>query len=237
MTGTYPIRPSSSYNALTPSRSNQITHKPDICAPGTYANSADGLAGTSFSAPLVTGTVALMCQLEPALKTRQHIVKAILAATTLNNSRRHVTTDSDFAIYGAGIVDARIALWAVYQDRYSTSTGTVSSSSTTKSYSMTVTSSDTLMRIALAYANALKYDTSDANHESLEGLSGTIGELKLEVYSPGGERVAVCEKVGANLKIAEFDPRPYGTGTYTIRVTQTISASGSRATNFGVAWR
>ena len=28
-----------------------------------------------------------------------------------------------------------------------------------------------------------------------------------------------------------------GTGTYTIKVTQTSSASGDRATNFGVAWR
>ena len=238
MTDTYPIHGSSSYNGLGASSISQRTFKPDICAPGTYANSKrnGGLYGTSFSTPLVTGTVALMCELEPALKTKQHIVKAILAATALKNTRKHVTTDNDFIKYGAGIIDARSALWAVCQGHYSISTGTVSSSTTTKTYGMTVTSSDTLMRVALAYANRLKFDAS-TGHENLSGLSGTIGELKLEVYSPGGSLVASCTTYGANLKVVEFDPRPYGTGTYTIKVTQTSSASGDRATNFGVAWR
>ena len=36
---------------------------------------------------------------------------------------------------------------------------------------------------------------------------------------------------------ADFDPRPYGTGSFTIKVTQTVSASDSRVTNFGISWR
>lgn len=236
MTSTYPIVLSSSYNGAGVTRAFSRTFKPDVCAPGNYANSKRGLTGTSLSTPLVAGTIALMCQAEPALKTKQHIVKAILAATTLKNTRKYVTTDANFEKYGAGMIDARSALWAVYQGHYSTSTGTVSSSSTTKNYSMTVTSSDTLMRVALAYANRLKFNAS-TGHESLSGLSGTIGELKLEVYSPGGSLVASCTTPGANLKVVEFDPRPYGTGSYTIRVTQTVAASEDRATNFGVAWR
>lgn len=233
MTGDYSINSSSSYNGLSVDRTAQRTFKPDICAPGTYSS---GNHGTSYSAPLVTGTIALMCQLEPALKTKQHVVKAILAATTSKTIRKYVTTDSNFAIYGAGMLDARSALWAVYKGNFSASTGTVSSSSTTKDYNMTVTSSDTLMRVALAYANRMKFESS-TGHADLDGLTGTIGELRLDVYSPSGSLVASCTTTGANLKIVEFDPRPYGTGTYTIRVTQTVSASGSRATNFGIAWR
>ena len=63
-----------------------------------------------------------------------------------------------------------------------------------------------------------------------------MGELKLEVFSPNNTRVAYCETAGANLKIVQFDPRPYGTGTYKIKVSL-VENSSNGSINFGVAWR
>lgn len=230
MTSPFTIHSSSSYFNDTVSRVMGKTFKPDVVAPGTYSS---GRSGTSYSAPLVTGTIALLCEYSPSLKTKQHIVKAILAATTGKETRKYQTADSNFRQYGAGMIDARAALWVIGQGRYSGSTGTVSSSSPTMSYNMSVTSSDTVMRIALAYANRVKFDSSSHTGSISAGM---IGELKLEVFSPGGSLVASCTTVGANLKVVEFIPNGVY-GTYMIKVTQVTEASGGRATNFGVAWR
>lgn len=104
---------------------------------------------------------------------------------------------------------------------------------------MVVTSNDTCMRVSLAYAHRIKFSTSDIHASTTAPYEGgRIGELRLDVYNPNGEPVASCTKGGANFKIVEFDPRTSGgAGIYTIKVTQTISASGGRATNFGVSWR
>lgn len=229
MTGNLSINETSLYNSLGASRSDERTYKPDLCAPGTFQSSSR--SGTSYSTPLVTGTIALLCEYQPSLKTKQHIVKAILAVSTGKDTRRYKTTDTNFKQYGAGILDAKAALWIISQARYSTTTGTVSGSSPTKTYTMTVTSSDTVMRIALAYANRIKFTSSEHGSETPEG---SIGELQLTVSSPSGKTYS-CTVDGANLKIVQFNVTEYG--VYTIQVKQTVSASNGRATNFGVAWR
>ncbi len=231
MTSPYYIHSSSSYFPGTVSRVMGRTFKPDVVAPGTYRS---GQNGSSYSTPLVTGTIALLCEYSPALKTKQHIVKAILAASTGKETRKYRTTDSNFRMYGAGMIDARAAIWVTGRGNYCGSTGTVSSSSPTMSYNMNVTSSDTVMRIALAYANRVKFDSSSGHTGDIS--AGMIGELKLEIFSPSGTLITSCETAGANLKVVEFNPNGVY-GTYTIKVTQVTSASGNRATNFGVAWR
>ena len=135
------------------------------------------------------------------------------------------------------LMEPRSALWVVANGRYTTSTGSVSTSGETKTYNMAVTSSDTLMRIAVAYSNQVQFTSS--NHTSTSGLGGTIAELKIEVYSPNNTFVeeAFCNTPGANLKVVEFDPRLYGTGTYKIKIIQTSATISGRSTLFGVAWR
>ena len=230
-----PRYPDSSYNK---DNSAGLTYKPDVMAPGTYI--ASNTYGTSYSAPIVTGVVALMCEYKPALKTQQHIVKAILAATC-STMRRYVTMDAGFEEYGAGLIDARSAIYAIYKGNYSISTGSLAGQSAEKTYQMTVTSSDTCMRVALAYANRIEFETDSGSHSQSEIPTGTIASVALEVYSPDNELVVSLTSNylvrEANLKVVEFDPREYGTGTYIIKVKLVIPASGNRTTNFGVAWR
>ena len=221
------------------SRTNQRTYKPDLVAPGEYSSDW----GTSYAAPLVTGSIALMCDYKPALKTQQFNVKAILAATTSKANGTYVTSNEEFCMYGAGMIDIRSAMYAIYAGKYSISTGSLVGFGETKTYNMKVTSSDTNMRIALAYGNRIEFESDSGTHaESDTPTAGLIGSLEFRVYSPNDELVVSC--VGnylgqdGNLKIVEFDPRDYeGAGTYTITVRVIIPASDGRTTNFGVAWR
>ena len=179
---------SSYYNGLI-DRTENKTRKPDMMAFGWF----DSLGGgTSFSSPEVAATIALMCNLQPSLKTKQHIVKAILGATVLKNNRKHVTAEYAFREYGAGIIDAKSALIAVNAGHFSSTTGTVSNSNTTKSYSMSVTSSDTCMRVSLAYAHRIKFGDNVSNHTGTNApyAGGYIGELRLDVYNPSGVLIA-----------------------------------------------
>ncbi len=225
----------SSYNNSGASYISNRTFKPDICAPGWVGT----YGGTSYSAPIISGAVALMCQYNSSLKTKQHIVKAILAANVNKNYHRCNTLDTDFKKYGAGILDAKSSLYAISQGHFSSSTGSVSPDSPTAYYNMAVTSDDTYMRVALAYANRIKYlNTADDDGDVYGAPSGKIGKVSLYVYSPNGTLVSSCVNDGANLKILGFDPTQYGIGTYKIKVQQTYPPiGGSSVTNFGVSWR
>ena len=147
------IEHASSYNSLGQSLSEHRTLKPDMMAPGRYTS----CWGTSFSAPLVTATIALMCEYYPSLKTKQHIVKAILAATTAKQvtQAHYVTGTEEFKKNGAGLVDAYSVLRAIYKRHFSSSTGALINVGDKKTYSMSVTSNDTCMRIAVAHANRI----------------------------------------------------------------------------------
>ena len=237
MTYPYEIESYSSYNDWGIGRYVFRTNKPDICAPGNFA----GITGTSYSTPLVTATIALICDYRPYLKTRQHTVKAILAASTGKETRKYVSDQNDFAIYGAGIVDARAAIWLIKRERFTYQTGSISARGEIKRYEMEVSSSDTRMRVALAYANRVEY-SQDGNHLNVNLLNGYIGKLDLEVYDPNGNLVAACYSENlsrnANLKIVEFMPNGvYGDYTIKITVVQRAVYSSNDTINFGVAWR
>lgn len=231
----------SSYTSLSKvSRLSQIPHKPDVMAPGSFSNDW----GTSYSAPYVTGTIALMCEYMPALKVQQHIVKAILAATAgkITHSHNYTIQESQFEKYGAGIIDARSALYQIYMRTYSTSTGTLSTVGASKTYSMTVTSNDTCMRIAVAHANRIKFAENQDHTTGVIPASNYPGVVAIKVYNPDGELILDSYDIDlvyrTNLQVVEFDPRVNGgVGTYTIEVVLKEMASGGRATNFGIAWR
>lgn len=228
----YPLHSTSSYNKEGASWYADRTYKPDICAPGTYDSSGD--YGTSYATPLVTGTVALMCEYQPALKTKQHIVKAILAASTSKN-QRYITTDTNFMRYGTGVVDARAALWIISKGRYIQQTYTITSTTPVRNFNFEVAPSDTRMRVAIAFANKVELSDS-SNHENQEVPNAFAGDLFLEVLSPTGTVITSCKVEGANVKVVEFDTAPYGAGTYKIRVTRNHESLNYEI-NFGVAWR
>lgn len=67
--------------------------KPDLIAPQSSVEREDYIdTGTSYAAPFVTGTVALLYQLRPALTVQPEAVKAILMASC---HRKVVDTDED----------------------------------------------------------------------------------------------------------------------------------------------
>lgn len=93
--GYYEVKDSSSFLDYS-----SCTNKPDIVAFGTNVcmldsnNEIFAVTGTSFSAPMVTGTVALMLQLQPAFKQRPDKIKAILL-NSAGNERINVADTAD----------------------------------------------------------------------------------------------------------------------------------------------
>lgn len=235
MTAPYEIESYSAYNGDGIGRYVFRTNKPDICAPGNFA----GKIGTSYSTPLVTATIALLCDYRPYLKTRQHTVKAILAASAGKETRKYVSDQNDFAIYGAGIVDARAAIWLIKRERFTYQTGSISARGEIKRYEMEVLSSDTRMRVALAYANRVKFATGVEHTSSETPMEDMlIADLTLSVYAPDGECVVSAMSFGKNLLVVEFDPTlHYGPGTYIIEVKVQEEADDETTVNFGLAWR
>lgn len=209
-----------------------------MTAPGRFGETW----GTSYSTPMVSATIALMCEYKPALKVQQHIVKAILAATTAKTvtDAHYVSGTFEFTANGAGLIDAYSAFRTIKNKLYSTSTGTLTNEGESKSYNMTVTTSDTLMRIAVAHANRIKFSEDSSSHNYTAGLStGTIGVVAIKVYDPNGDLVLSTYNnsyiEGANLQVVEFEPEM--AGTYVIKVVLKQATSDGRVTNFGIAWR
>ena len=226
------LNPSSSYY------NRQVyAYKPDLCAPGTREIDA----GTSYSAPIVTGAIALLCEQRPELKVLQNTVKAILLATCNNQSPHYYEPDNwnantvnNYSHFGAGIVNCRNAYTTAYYSRYynSSFTSTQITSHTTKTYTFTVGSSMTYVRVAL---NWLKSEFNCQYEYSL--VDGTIPDLNLYVYY-GSQLVGSSACTNGNVEIVGFDPRNYGTGTYTVKI---IPASGNYTTPtsntyFAIAW-
>lgn len=220
------LRSTSSYSTST-----LYAYKPDLCAPGTNINTSIGSdSGTSLAAPHVAATIALLCQQKPALKTQQDVVKAVLTASVNPNSpHKYRPTQNGYRQYGAGLLDSYRACWITANTRYYSSSMT--SSQTSKTFNMNVTSSDTLMRVSLAFLQYNKFSSS--THTSLPTVNATPN-LNLYIYSPSGKLVASSTTANNNVEIAEFVPTEYG--TYSIKVTNASSSSNTGTIYFGLSW-
>lgn len=229
------LRSTSSYST---SSSSTAAFKPDLCAPGTNITTSVGSnSGTSFAAPHTAATIALLCQEKPQLLTLQDAVKAILTASVNPNSpykycpssRVTSPTGNCYTQFGAGLLDSYRATWITMNTRYNESS--LSSSQTSKTFYMNVTSSDTHMRVSLAY---LKYNSiTSSSHTSNPSIQYTMPNLNLYIYDPSGNLVASSTTTN-NVEIAEFVPKTYG--TYSIKVEKASSPSTSATTYFGISW-
>lgn len=88
----------------------------------------------------------------------------------------------------------------------------------------------------------IEFAESSPHDWGIAGLSdGTIGVIAIKVFNASGTLVYSTyndsNMAGTNLQVIEFDPRDYGTGTYTIEVILKQAPSDERVTNFGIAWR
>jgi len=228
----------SSYNA---SSSQYTCRKPDICASGTSIVTEHGtVTGTSFAAPQVAGTLALMCQAKTALKTRQDAAKAILlASVNFDSPLAAVPTDTNYAKTGAGFLDCIGAAWVTKNIRYKY--GYISNNGTYKSYTFNVTSSDTRIRVALAYIvnNRITNNPHTSywnvgNNYYSNATTVNMSRLHIEVYAPGSSTPLSTHVVHAGTNVDIWDFIPSVTGTYTVRVYRDSSAE---TTYYGLAWR
>ena len=225
------LRWSSSYNKGESTYSSRMC-KPDISAPGCYPTGS----GTSYSAPMIAGTIALMCNKWPTLKSKQHLVKMALTVGTSTSKSYDTNTgvDSNFRKYGSGVLDARRAFYIINNNRY-VSLAEVSSSNTTATYTFNVTSTSESVRVGVTYTNRIVFPSSD---HSVGGTpSGTIGNVSIEVRSPSNTLVKSITSQYANVKVFQFNPSDYGTGTYTVIIKQLTPQSSGQVTKFSWGWR
>ena len=221
----------SSFNTLT----GTSAMKPDLVAPGCMEFGI----GTSISAPHVSGAIALLCEQRPALKVLQNTVKAILLATTNNQSphyyepRNWSNTNNNYSRYGAGILNCKNAYTTTKYSRYynSSFTPTQIANNTKKTYTFTVTSGMTYVRVAL---NWLKYETSCGTPS---GSNTSIPDLDIKLYYNGSSTPIATSMCGrGNVEIIGFDPTLYGSGTYTLEIIPYGNYTTSSNTYFAVAW-
>ncbi|MBR7021170.1 MAG: S8 family serine peptidase [Lachnospiraceae bacterium] len=226
----------SSYNTGGSSSSSKMC-KPDIVAPGCFPS---GRFGTSYSTPMVTATIALIGSKWSSMLTKQHLVKTALVVGTSATCGRYCTLQTEFRQYGAGVLDARYTFYIINNNRY-VSLGQVSSSETTKTYTLNISSTSSIVRVGLTYTNRIVFPAGGGTllnpHPDWNTPSGTIGNLSIEVRSPSNVQVDNITWQYANVKILHINPAIYGTGTYTIIVKQITSASGGRPTKFSLSWR
>ncbi len=194
--------------------------KPDFLAPGQML----GTGGTSFAAPLVAGVIAQMIEFKPSIATKPELIKAVLTASCEKKYNESLTSGLT-AQEGAGAINARRAIWVLSMGRYST--GTMSTGTVTKTF--TVTSSDSSIRASVAW---VRPNTASGNHNNGVGNTATHPNLRLQANKPNGTTVT------SNLTTSSVELVYYktngSTGTCTIRVTRMDSQNNSF--QYAIAW-
>ncbi|RMH72479.1 MAG: T9SS C-terminal target domain-containing protein [Gemmatimonadetes bacterium] len=123
--GSNPPYPIASFSSRGPSGCDGQTIKPEVSAPGVEVRSSvpgggyqsSGWSGTSMAAPHVSGTMALMRQVDPNIEV--DVMKDILMSTAIDHGSPGEDND-----YGWGVIDAYAAVMEVFA-RLSAFEGTV----------------------------------------------------------------------------------------------------------------
>lgn len=213
-----------------PLSTNADREKPEVAAPGTsitttstsspWVNYTD--SGTSFAAPMVTGTAALLMQRNSNLQYWPEAVKAILMATAVNN------------IEGDARLSEKDGAGGIVADRADDVARGVSGTWGAQGYSCTTASpldvadmyvtAGTRLRAAIAWDNDINY-TDYANRPS--------ADLDLLIIDPAGNVVTRSTSWDNTYEIVDFTPTT--TGTYKLRVSKFRCDLSPRW--LGWAWR
>ena len=218
------LRPKSSYTNLL--YLFHIPSKPDLCAYGTNidVNGAND-SGTSFSAPHVSGALALLIEQEWMLTYSPAVLKAIVTAGVHIGKHHYVpenrvvTTQNDnpessYIQYGAGILNCLNNADIVDNCNYSFGYFGASSIGTTTIFLV----ANRIFRYAFVYRHP--YDATDFQN------------IDIFLLDPSGNTVASSQTTTNNLEIIEYTPTV--AGTYTIKIQHT--GVTNYATYIGEAW-
>lgn len=195
--------------------------KPDFLAPAQSV--IDGASGTSFTAPIVTGIIAQMLEFRPSLASNPALIKAILTASCDRKVTSETLAAGLTAVEGAGVVNAKKAISLISQNRYTAYVQT----SDTMNRSLKVTSSDVVIRVALAWDRFNRVGT----HTSGSVTTGPYVNYSLYVLKPGGAQAGKSTIPTSSVELVHLS-RP-AAGTYTIRVTK---PAGTAQGNVALAW-
>ena len=215
------------------SENSGLTNKPDLSAPAnSIATAAGTSSGTSFAAPHVTAVVAQLCQSSPSLKVMQDSVKSIITAGISHNLLSYdYSSGTDYDKMGAGCVDAQGSYYIANNARYISSNFAANTSAgTTRNYSFSVSSSDTVIRVSLSW---LKYSTLSGTHTSSTPTLGTLADLDLKVYDKNGNFVKSATSAKNNTEIVKFTPN-VSLSPYKIEVKQ--YSSSDKTVYYTVSW-
>ncbi|MEY2686132.1 MAG: hypothetical protein RL375_330 [Pseudomonadota bacterium] len=245
--------PSSSASCLYPMLS---TINAGATTPTTsrYSNSGDAALGTSFSAPLVSGTIALMFSANPSLTVGQ--VRGLIR----NSARAFPTTGGgdaggplptcalpgafeqiqcycNTATCGAGMLDAGAALRAV------AALASVANFSATPSYPsfsqvVQLDASSSSLRAGQGSPTYLWEITSNTNGASLTSATNA-STATLRTGSTTGSvtvRLTVTDNSGAHTISQKIDVGAVTNSVVTPSPTTSSSGGGSLASPLGVAW-
>lgn len=210
--------------------------KPDLVAPGDNIQTPVGNSGgTSLSCPQVAGITALLYQARPSLESNQALTKSILLAgispcgALMGSSQAGGSYTAMLPKTGAGMVDAKAAKYIADDNRY---VGVIMGNNmSTYTKTFTVTSSDTLTRVCLAW---LKNNRISGNHATpVTPSNPDCAVLLLKVTAPNGT-VYQSTREGGNVQLISFVPPV--TGTYTIQVTKKSAPSSEPNVYFGLSW-
>jgi hypothetical protein len=198
-----------------PISSHNDREKPEISAPGSNINSTTtsspwvgGIgSGTSFAAPMVTGTSALMMQRKTSLQIWPEAVKAILMVTAVHNIEGDARlSEKD----GAGGIDAnRADLVAMNTSNAYGRWGSMAySCSTASPYNIPMAlTAGKRTRVAIAW---------DQNTAYASYSSKPSADIDMQVFSPSGTPVTGSDSWDNTYEIVDFTPTV--SGTYTLKI-------------------
>ncbi len=225
---TWDDRMASFSSYLNPLSSYSDRVKPEVVAPGTnitsLTNSSDWLgtgSGTSYAAPAVAGTAALILQRSPSLRDWPETIKAIVMATALQN----IEGDARLSTYdGVGSVQA---------DRADDVTRGINGGWNGQPYTATTNANFDVRQVYLTAGRrtrvvlAWNQDTNYSQYSSRPAV-----DLDLQILRPNGTIHVGSSSWDNTYEIVDFTPTV--SGWHTIRVKR-LRTSGA-INGIGVAW-
>ncbi|MBR6697076.1 MAG: S8 family serine peptidase [Lachnospiraceae bacterium] len=212
-------------------------NKPDVCAPGNVTIYGYTSEGTSFSTPLVVGTVAQMISRNPGMEDKPETIKAALMASAARNAGSNMSyvNNSIVSNYeGAGVIDTEFCYYVARNGRRTDISISETGAQYVNVYCDTV---NRKFRVAIAW-----YVNSDTITETTlkTDIDMRIYKNDILVDSSIAPANSVTQNIAnTNYEIISLDEdvlNEFGAGYYTIRINTVGNLNGPIPNIVGVAW-